>query len=124
MRTELGKFTGYAGRLGAEGGTAIFDAVAQALDLAQNDAKSEVGYLQSVMVLTDGQSNQGRSANDFKRYYRALPADVRRVRIFGVLFGNDASKDQIQSLADLSGGAVFDGSSSLSAAFKKIRGYQ
>jgi Ca-activated chloride channel homolog len=124
MNTELGKFTRYAGRLGAEGGTAIFDAVAQALDLAQNDAKSEVGYLQSVMVLTDGQSNQGRSANDFKRYYRALPADVRRVRIFGVLFGNDASKDQIQSLADLSGGAVFDGSSSLSAAFKKIRGYQ
>jgi hypothetical protein len=44
--------------------------------------------------------------------------------VFGVLFGDDASKDQIQALATLSGGAVFDGSSSLSTVFKKIRGYQ
>jgi Ca-activated chloride channel homolog len=40
------------------------------------------------------------------------------------MFG-DADMDEMKSLADLTGGRVFDAtSSSLSAVFKEIRGYQ
>jgi Ca-activated chloride channel family protein len=124
MKTELKRFSDSAGNLQAGGGTAIFDAVAKALQLAGANAKAEPGYLQSIVVMTDGQSNEGMSPDNFAGYYKALTPDAKRIRIFGVLFGNDASKDQIQSLADVSGGAVFDGSSSLSSVFKKIRGYQ
>jgi Ca-activated chloride channel family protein len=124
MKTELKRFSDSAGGLQAGGGTAIFDAVAKALQLADANAKAEPGYLQSIVVMTDGQSNEGMSPDDFAGYYKTLTPDAKRIRIFGVLFGSDASKDQIQSLADVSGGAVFDGSSSLSSVFKKIRGYQ
>jgi Ca-activated chloride channel family protein len=124
MKTELKRFSDSAGNLQAGGGTAIFDAVAKALQLAGANAKTEPGYLQSIVVMTDGQSNEGMSPDNFAGYYKALTPDAKRIRIFGVLFGNDASKDQVQSLADVSGGAVFDGSSSLSSVFKKIRGYQ
>jgi Ca-activated chloride channel family protein len=124
MKTELKRFSDFSGGLQAGGGTAIFDAVNKALNLAQANSKTEPGYIQSIVVMTDGQSNEGMSPDDFTNYYQGLSPDAKRIRIFGVLFGNDASKDQIQSLANLSGGAVFDGSSSLSAVFKKIRGYQ
>jgi Ca-activated chloride channel family protein len=124
MKTELQRFSGFAGNLEAGGGTAIFDAVRKAVSMADADAQVEPGYLQSIVVMTDGQSNEGMSADDFVGYYKGLSPRAKRVRIFGVLFGTDASKDQIQSLADLSGGAVFDGSQSLSSVFKKIRGYQ
>jgi Ca-activated chloride channel family protein len=124
MQTQLTNLGGYAANLQAGGGTAIFDAVAKALQLAQTNAQTEPGYLQSIVVMTDGESNEGMTPNDFVNYYQTLSPDARRIRIFGVLFGSDASKDQIQSLADVSGGAVFDGSSSITSVFKKIRGYQ
>ena len=124
MKSQLTNFSSYAGNLQAGGGTAIFDAVAKALQLAQANAQTEPGYLQSIVVMTDGESNEGMTPNDFVNYYQTLSPDARRIRIFGVLFGSDASKDQIQSLEDVSGGAVFDGSSSITSVFKKIRGYQ
>jgi Ca-activated chloride channel family protein len=124
MKVELQNLGAYAGNLQAGGGTAIFSAVAKTVNLARQDAATEPGYLQSIVVMTDGQSNEGMSPDDFNDYYRGLPVDAKRIRIFGVLFGSDASKDQIQMLADNSGGAVFDGSTSLSSVFKKIRGYQ
>lgn len=124
MAGQLKNFSDYAGSLEAGGGTAIFDAVKAALIQSQQDSQVEPGYLQTIVVMTDGQSNQGMTPDDFAQYYRTLPADARRVRMFGVLFGSDASRDQIQSLADMSGGAVFDGSNSIADVFKKIRGYQ
>ncbi|WP_455281362.1 VWA domain-containing protein [Cupriavidus necator] len=110
--------------MNADGGTAIFSAVARAVALAEENSQSEPGYIQSIVVMTDGLSNEGMSAREFERFYRSRSDDAKRVRIFGVLFGGGASREQIQSLADVSGGAVFDGSDSLSGVFKKIRGYQ
>lgn len=124
MTKELARIRDYAGGLQANGGTAIFDAVAQAYQLALNNASKEPDYLQSIVVMTDGQSNEGMGPQDFAQAYGKLPERVKNIRIFGVLFGSDASKDQIQGLSSMTGGAVFDGSQSIASVFKKIRGYQ
>lgn len=121
---ELTKLATYANNLSAEGGTAIFDAVRSAYNMAVENQKLEPGYVQSIVVMTDGVSNQGMGPDEFDAFYQAMPATSKTIRIFGVLFGSDASTGQIQKLADLTGGAVLDGTKSLAAVFKKIRGYQ
>ncbi|MBC8737123.1 VWA domain-containing protein [Paraburkholderia sp. UCT31] len=125
MAETLKTFKDYASNLNAGGGTAIFGAVEKAYALAAADADKEPGYLQSIVVMTDGQSNEGPTPDDFAQFYNSPAAsDMKHVRVFGVLFGSDADKTQIQGLATMTGGAVFDGSTSLSSVFKKIRGYQ
>jgi Ca-activated chloride channel homolog len=66
----------------------------------------------------------GRDGPRFIADYRQLPASVRAVRTFAVLFG-EASPAQLQQVADTTGGTVFDGrTTSLSQVFKDISGYQ
>lgn len=123
MNTELKRFSAYVDSLDADGGTAMFDGVSRAYQLALNNSANEPDYLQSVVVMTDGLTNEGMSANDFVNAYDKLPPKAKNIRIFGVLFGK-ANKDQMAILTDRSGGAIFDGSQSISVVFKKIRGYQ
>ena len=120
----MGEIATYAQGMTAGGGTAIFDAVHAAYEMARASAKQEPGYVQSVVVMTDGQSNEGMTDYDFAEYYSRLTSDDKSVRIFGVLFGSDASKAQLTALTRATGGDVFDGSQSLLGVFKKIRGYQ
>lgn len=124
MARELGRIQGQARQLTASGGTAMFEAVHQAYQEALNNAAQEPDYLQSIVVMTDGDSNTGMDQDEFGRAFAQLPAQSRNIRIFGVLFGSGASRTQVQYLSDLTGGAVFDGSQSISSVFKKIRGYQ
>jgi Ca-activated chloride channel family protein len=52
----------------------------------------------------------------------AWRADGQRVPVFGVTFG-DADRSQLDALARLTGGRVFDGTRSLTDAFRAVRGY-
>ena len=74
--------------------------------------------------MTDGENNRGDDFEAFKRKYEALPADEQAIKVFPILFG-EGSSEQLQELADLTGGRVFDGKHApLSSVFKEIRGYQ
>ena len=123
-QSEMTNLSTYAANLSANGGTAIFDATRVAYDLAVKNQKLEPGYLQSVVVMTDGANNFGMDEADFTQYFSALPTDAKNVRVFGVLFGASASAAQIKTLTTLTGGEVFDGTKSISTVFKRIRGYQ
>ena len=46
-----------------------------------------------------------------------------RVPVFGVTFGDDADRSQLDNLAAMTGGRVFDGTKSLTQAFRAVRGY-
>ena len=104
----------------AEGGTAIFSALAAAEDLARRELAREPDRFVSVVLLTDGESNTGLSATEFAaRYASGLPA-----RIFPILFGEGNPKE-MQTIAQISGGREFDGRKlQLAQVFKEIRGYQ
>ncbi|MFE2911092.1 VWA domain-containing protein [Kitasatospora indigofera] len=110
--------------LGADGGTAVYSSLEEAyrvIDRQQSTAKDD--RFTSIVLMTDGESNEGASADDFKTFYQGLPSSGRAVPVFPILFG-DAAKGQLQGIADLTGGKLFDGTGSLEGAFEEIRGYQ
>ena len=74
--------------------------------------------------MTDGENNAGVDPDQFAKDYAALAGPVRAVHIYPVLFG-EASKDAMTSIATLTGGTLFDATTtSLETIFKQIRGYQ
>jgi Ca-activated chloride channel homolog len=121
---DLAAIRTYVNTLRASGGTAIYDAAYAAYQAAATSMQTEPDRLYSIVLMTDGENNVGRDGTRFLADYRALPAQVRAVRTFAVLFG-EASPAELQQVADTTGGRVFDGrSTSLSQVFKEIRGYQ
>lgn len=114
----------YVDRLEAGGGTAIFSSLEDAYARVAAAKQQDPGRYYSIVLMSDGENTEGGSLNDFLRYYRSLPEEVKAVRTFTILFGN-ASVKEMESIAEATGGRVFDAQSdSLSSIFKQIRGYQ
>lgn len=106
------------------GGTAIFSALKTAYEKAQLAMKVDPNRFYSIVLMTDGLNRDGISYEDFKTYYSNNPDYAGGIRTFPILFG-EASTDELNDLATLTGGKVFDSrKSSLAQAFKQIRGYQ
>jgi Ca-activated chloride channel family protein len=110
--------------LQAGGGTAIYDALYTAFQAAGKAKAADPGRFYSVVLMTDGENNQGRSASQFADYYRREPPVVRSIKCFAVIFG-EASPKELNDVANLTGGRTFDArGSSLTQVFKDMRGYQ
>jgi Ca-activated chloride channel family protein len=103
--------------LRADGGTDFYTCGARALALMKPLLDDGV-HLPAIVIMTDGKS-QGYMST-FETPWRA---DGRRVPVFGVTFGDDADRSQLDALARLTGGRVFDGTKSLMDAFRAVRGY-
>ncbi|MGR6917382.1 VWA domain-containing protein [[Actinomadura] parvosata] len=117
--TVLAAIRSFAESLSANGGTAIYDSLRTAYD-----RPVEPGHYGSIVLMTDGENTDGSGYADFASHYRSLPEERRRVPTFVVLFG-DSDVEEMRQVAELTGGAVFDArETSLTSAFKEIRGYQ
>jgi Ca-activated chloride channel family protein len=105
-------------------GTAIYSALEAAYDQVTIQQKTDPDRLYSIVLMTDGENNSGDNFQALSSQYSGLPAAARDVHVYPILFG-DAQTDQMQSIADLTGGKLFDATtSSLESIFKQIRGYQ
>jgi Ca-activated chloride channel homolog len=114
----------YVDGLTAGGGTAIYSALQTAYEQVATQQATDPDRLYSIVLMTDGESNQGIDSGAFGGVFAALPTAAHDVHTYPVVFG-DANKDDMQSIADLTGGKLFDATSdSLGAIFKQIRGYQ
>ncbi len=108
----------YADSLDAGGGTAIYDALEQAEDVASKDGPDRYT---SIVLMTDGQNNAGESANRFLQNFDQRP---KKTRVFAIAIG-EANPEELQRVASATGGRAFDArTSSLVDIFKEIRGYQ
>jgi Ca-activated chloride channel family protein len=106
------------------GGTALFDAVIVSLRHMADQKAKDPAYQYSVVAFTDGENNQGRSFEQFKRDYALLPEDARSIPVFMVLFG-EANEQQLRELVKVTGGRLFDARKTpLYSVFKDIRAYQ
>ena len=76
-------------------------------------------YIPAVILMTDGESNHGRTFEDLKGYWTKLGKDIP---VFAIKFG-DASDDQLKAISELTRSTVFDGTKDLVAAFRKAKGY-
>jgi Ca-activated chloride channel family protein len=120
----LGQVRDFADSLQMNGGTALYDAVLQALTAMNTERQKNPGYQYSVVAFTDGEVNKGRGLAEFKAAYAALPEDVRAIPVFMVLFG-EANEAALKDLVATTGGRTFDArKSSLYSVFKDIRAYQ
>jgi len=111
--------------LSAGGDTAIYSSVQQAmiqLSLERGHAKEKRYY--TIVLMTDGENNNGLSQAEFVDWYNKQGESVRGIPVFPILFGEGNAKE-LGELADLTGGRLFDSrSNTLAAVFKEIRGYQ
>jgi Ca-activated chloride channel family protein len=111
LRVLLAKVTAQ----GTGGNTNIYGCAIAALDaMAAADLQ---GYAPAIILMTDGQSNQG----DFDDLDRRLGWESPGViPIYGILFG-DASEEQLNQIAEATSGRVFDGQSDLIGAMRDAR---
>jgi len=112
------------GAIETDGGTAIYDAVAQAYRAAVAEQPRAPDRVYSIVLMTDGENNSGMSLADFERFYAALPPQKAAIRVFPILFG-EGDADEMKRLADITGGRTFDArKGDLLGVFRDIRGYQ
>ena len=114
----------YVDRLYADGGTAIFSALQEAYALAEAAHQDDPDRYYSVVLMSDGENNEGVTEDAFLEFYRSRPEAARTIKTFPILFG-EADESSLKTVAETTGGRLFDGrGESLSAVFKQIRGYQ
>ncbi len=98
------------------GSTNIYDTSIEALQIL--NAEDLEKYNVSIVLMTDGQSNMG-NYNSFSNYYKRIN---KQIPIYSIMFGA-AYEYELQNIADLTNGKIFDGKSDLLKAFKEVRGY-
>ncbi len=122
--TTLSGIKNYIAALNPDGGTAIYSAIEQTLDSAYAAEQHDPNRYYTIVLMTDGENNEGDTVEEFKRKYGSMPPGERAIRVFPILFG-EGSSPQLEDLAEATGGRVFDGrATALSSIFKEIRGYQ
>ena len=105
-------------------GTAIYSGLEAAYTAVGKAQAADPNRLFSIVLMTDGDNNSGVDPAGFASDYAALAAPVRAVHTYTVLFGG-GNKDAMNSIATLTGGALFDATTTaLETIFKQIRGYQ
>ena len=81
-------------------------------------AEQDDSYSRSIILMTDGRSNYG-TYSSLTDYYRSLGQDIP---IYSITFGN-AEEYELNNIARLTNGKVFDGKSGLKKAFEEVRSY-
>ena len=115
----------YTRALEVHGGTAIYSALDIAYTLAGMELARDPDRVVTVVLLTDGENNEGLSYDQFRMRFQERQANhPLEVRTFPILFG-EASSTQLEEIARMTGGRAFDGRhTNLGSVFKEIRGYQ
>jgi Ca-activated chloride channel family protein len=113
----------FADSLQPLGGTAIYQALKAAHDMALAARRKEPDRFYSIVLMTDGENNSGISKEAFAQYIASLSPQDQGIKTFAILFG-EGNQQEMKQLAEITGGSMFDGRQSLGKAFKTIRGYQ
>lgn len=103
----------------AEGGTALYDAIAMGFD--QLAAGSSENNIQAVVVLTDGEDNESRLKLEQLMEKIRFDSEQRTVRIFTIGYGNEANGKILSGIANQAQGKYFQGTpENIRAIFKEI----
>ncbi|MBQ6494807.1 MAG: VWA domain-containing protein [Bacilli bacterium] len=114
--TETNEVIKNINELDAGGGTNIYDSSKEGLKILKNDSNDE--YTKTVILMTDGYSNSG-NYNNLRKYYETNKLNIP---IYSITFGS-SSESQLEMLAELSNGKVFNGKNGLKEAFTEVRSY-
>lgn len=120
-KAAMQQFSAAITGLQADGGTAIYDALLSVYDAAQDDLKSGDRTV-SIVLFSDGDSNQGRDLDAFLAHVQSKGAPA--VPVHAILYG-ESNVREMDVLTKATGGRVFDArATSLRQVMKSIRAYQ
>ncbi len=122
--TQLAEIKAYAEGLREGGGTAIYDSLSRAYEVMEPLVAADPDRFTSIVLMTDGENANGSGLAEFQASFGSVPAPVRQVPVFTVLFG-EGSSAELGQVAAMTGGKVFDArDAGLGGVFQEIRGYQ
>ena len=102
--------------------TAIWSALDRGYRLASELLRGNAQQPISIVLMTDGENNAGMSLDEFTYRLESLPPQARAVHTYPVRFG-EANPSELDRVARATGGRMVDATTtSLSDAFKEIRG--
>jgi Ca-activated chloride channel family protein len=112
-------------QLYADGGTALYDALDQAVQIALLKQHANPEQIVSIVLMTDGVQTEGQSFAQWQaQSLPRLQSQHAPIRIFPILFG-EAPTDELSTIAQESRGKTFESrQDNLSKAFRDIRAYQ
>lgn len=115
--SDIEKLYSVVSRQAPNGGTAMFEALDQALDtMAGYELEN---YTPAIILMTDGQANGSMTLDDFLKSYTN---HGQNIPVFCISFG-EADLKTLNTLAERTHARVFDGDKNLIDAFKKAKGY-
>ncbi len=98
------------------GGTDIYQPAVKGLSIMA-DLPNLSQYVPAIILMSDGQSD-----GNFQHFATRWTESGLDIPVFGILFGN-ADEQQLNDMAELTRGRVFDGRHDLVKAFRKAKGY-
>ncbi len=99
------------------GTTSLYSAAIKALEILKDEDDK---YNVAVILMTDGASNDTRNSYEsFRNYYERYNL---KIPVFSITFGS-AYEYELNRIAELTNGKVFDGKTNLVEAFKETREY-
>ncbi len=98
-----------AGSLIANGGTALYDAIAAAYREQVGRAKQNADRISAIVVLTDGaDTNSGLKLDQLLNEIR-FDSEKRTIRVFTIGYGQDAQKEVLKKIADATQAKFYEG---------------
>lgn len=118
MQTARAQLADTAGKLIANGGTALYDAI---LEAQTEFADSHGERISALIVLSDGEDTESRATLNQVLAAAAGGVEQGGVRIFTIAYGTGAKKDVLKKIAEISRGKVFSGdAASIRSVFRDI----
>ncbi len=124
------QLSGQVNLLIADGNTALHDAVCQSTTLmkalSSNDVTAGENRLYGIILLSDGEDTVGDPTQN-QMFAMCLPANAEAdsFKVFPIAFGEDANKDVLKRIADVTGGQLFTaGPDSIDRIYQRISAEQ
>lgn len=109
-------------RLSSDGGTDIYLPILRAFEIFKKNKDKLSSYFPAVIIITDGKSNENKNNIEILKQYVRDHNFGWNIPVFGITIG-DADKKQLEEIAALTSGQVFDGTQDLIRAFRKAKGH-
>lgn len=114
---ELDEILSKIQEMNVGGGTDIYTPALKGIEILDDPKYEE--YSRAIVLLTDGESNEGMYFNEFSQKFKELNTDIP---VFAISFGS-ADEQQLDDITTLTRAKVFDGKKDLGEAFKLVKGY-
>ena len=110
----------------AGGGTNLNGAICRAVEIMKADSQSGGNVLRGIVVLSDGADTTAQ-ISDTRMFQTCLPKGIESggTKIFTIAFGNEANREVLSHIAQVTGGAAFSANQdNIGQAYLKISAEQ